>query len=174
MSGSSTGPTVTCGAGTMSRSSTRATPPSGSRSRPRITTASTRMSAWRTASSTGIFPTAWISLTWPPPPRVNAAALAVRARAPAPPEKVQIEAARLENDTTLRWAPSQDPGLAGYRVVWRETTSAMWEHSLDLGRDVTRTTVKGVSKDDVIFGVEAFDSAGHASPAVFPSARMTL
>jgi len=106
--------------------------------------------------------------------RVNAAALAVLARAPAPPDKVQIEAARLENDTTLRWAPSQDPGLAGYRVVWRETTSAMWEHSLDLGRDVTRTTVKGVSKDDVIFGVEAFDSAGHASPAVFPSARMTL
>jgi hypothetical protein len=106
--------------------------------------------------------------------RVNAAALAVLARAPAPPEKVQIETARLENDTTLRWAPSQEPGLAGYRIVWRETTSPTWEHSIDLGRDVTRTTVKGVSKDDAIFGVEAFDSAGHASPAVFPSARMTL
>jgi len=58
--------------------------------------------------------------------RVNAAALAVLARAPAPPRHVQIEAARLENDTTLRWAPSPEPDLAGYRVVWRETTSPYW------------------------------------------------
>ncbi len=106
--------------------------------------------------------------------RVNGAALAVLARAPAPPERVQMEAARLENDTTLRWAPGTDPSLAGYRIVWRETTSPTWEHSMDVGRDVARITVKGVSKDDYIFGVEAFDSAGHASPAVFPSARTTL
>jgi hypothetical protein len=106
--------------------------------------------------------------------RVNAAALAVLARAPAPPDKVQIETARLENDTTLRWAPGADPGIAGYRIVWRETTSPSWEHSMDVGRDVSRVTVRGASKDDSVFGVEAFDSAGHASPAVFPAARMTL
>jgi hypothetical protein len=106
--------------------------------------------------------------------RVNAAALAVLARAPAPPASVQIEAARLENDTTLRWAPSPDADLAGCRVVWRETTSPFWEHSLELPKGTTRTTVRGVSKDNVIFGVEAFDTAGHSSPAVFPSARRTL
>jgi Peptidase family M28 len=106
--------------------------------------------------------------------RVNAAALAGLARAPAPPEKVQIETAKLENDTTLRWAPGADPGLAGYRIVWRETTSPSWEHSMDVSKDVTRVTVKGASKDDSIFGVEAFDSAGHVSPAVFPAARMPL
>jgi hypothetical protein len=106
--------------------------------------------------------------------RVNAAALAVLARAPAPPDKVQIETARLENDTTLRWAPEPGPGVAGYRIVWRETTSPSWEHSMDVGRDVTRVTVRGASKDDFVFGVEAFDAAGHASPAVFPAARMTL
>jgi Zn-dependent M28 family amino/carboxypeptidase len=106
--------------------------------------------------------------------RVNAAALAVLARAPAPPSGVQIETARLENDTTLRWAPNSEPDLAGYRIVWRETISPFWEHSMDLPKDVTRTTVKGVSKDNEIFGVEAFDTAGHASPAVFPSARRTL
>lgn len=106
--------------------------------------------------------------------RVNAAALAVLARAPAPPRDVQIEAARLENDTTLRWAPNSEPDLGGYRVVWRETTSPFWEHSLDLPKGVTRTTVQGVSKDNAVFGVEAFDTAGHASPAVFPRARMTL
>lgn len=106
--------------------------------------------------------------------RVNAAVLAVLARAPAPPASVQVEAARLENDTTLRWAPNAEADLAGYRIVWRETTSPFWEHSLDVPRDTTRMTVKGVSKDNVIFGVEAFDAAGHASPAVFPSARRTL
>ena len=106
--------------------------------------------------------------------RVNAASLAVLARAPAPPSAVQIEAARLENDTTLRWAPSPEPDIAGYRIVWRETTSPFWEHSMDVGPGVHRVTVPGVSKDNLIFGVEAFDSAGHATPAVFPSARRTL
>ena len=105
---------------------------------------------------------------------MNAAALAVLARAPAPPRGVQIEAARLENDTTLRWAPNSEPDLAGYRVVWRETTSPFWEHATDVPKGVTRATVRGVSKDNVVFGVEAVDTAGHASPAVFPGARRTL
>jgi hypothetical protein len=87
---------------------------------------------------------------------------------------VQIEAARLENDTTLRWAPSPEADLGGYRILWRETTAPFWEHSVDVAREVTRKTVEGVSKDNVIFGVEAFDAAGHASPAVFPRARATL
>ncbi len=106
--------------------------------------------------------------------RINGAAVAVLARAPAPPRGVQIEAARLENDTTLRWSPSPEAYLAGYRVVWRETTAPFWEHSLDVAKGVNRVTVPGVSKDNVVFGVEAFDGAGHASPAVFPSARKTL
>ena len=106
--------------------------------------------------------------------RVNAASLAVLARAPAPPKKVQIETARLENDTTLRWEPSQGGAVAGYRILWRETTAPTWQDSMDVGKDVTRTTMRGLSKDDVVFGVEAFDAAGHASPAVFPAARRTL
>jgi hypothetical protein len=105
--------------------------------------------------------------------RVNAATLAVLARAPASPKDVEIEAARLENETTLRWAPNAEPDLAGYRVVWRETTSPWWEHALDVSRDTTRTTLH-VSKDNVVFGLEAFDSAGHISPAVYPKPRLTL
>jgi hypothetical protein len=98
----------------------------------------------------------------------------VIARAPAPPSGVQIEAARLENDTTLRWSPNPEADLAGYRIVWRETTSPFWEQSMEVAAGTTRVTVKGVSKDNVVFGVEAFDTAGHASPAVFPGARRTL
>ena len=106
--------------------------------------------------------------------RVNAAALATLARAPAPPRRVEIEAVRLENDTTLRWLPNAEPDLAGYRVVWRETTSPFWEHSRDFPKDATRVTLPGLSKDNTVFGVEAFDTAGRASPAVFPATRRTL
>jgi hypothetical protein len=106
--------------------------------------------------------------------RINASSLAVLARAPAPPQGVQIETARLENDTTLRWLPNKEPSLAGYRIVWRETTSPFWEHSLDVPANVNRKTIEGLSKDNVIFGLEAFDEAGHVSPAVFPRPRRTL
>jgi len=106
--------------------------------------------------------------------RVNGAALAVLARAPGPPRSVEIEAARLENDTTLRWEPGTEPGLAGYRIVWRETTAPFWENSMEVPKGVNRVRVPGVSKDNVVFGVEAFDALGHSSYAVFPSARKTL
>jgi Peptidase family M28 len=106
--------------------------------------------------------------------RINAASLAVLARAPAPPSATQIEAVKLEADTTLRWAPSKEPNLAGYRIVWRETTAPFWEHSVDVQKDVNRVTLPGISKDDFIFGVEAFDASGNTSPASYPTARKTL
>jgi len=104
--------------------------------------------------------------------RVNAAALAELASAPAAPRGVELETVKLENDTTIRWTPNTEPDLAGYRVVWRDTTAPQWEHALDVPKETTRTTVRGVSKDNVIFGVEAVDTAGHASPAVYPKPRM--
>ncbi|HXZ50012.1 MAG TPA: M28 family metallopeptidase [Usitatibacter sp.] len=99
--------------------------------------------------------------------RVNAAALASLALAPAPPRDVEIEALRLEHDTTLAWAPDPEPDLAGYRIVWRETTAADWQHAKDVG-NVTRATLTGVSKDDYLFGVEAYDRDGNVSPAAYP------
>jgi hypothetical protein len=106
--------------------------------------------------------------------RVNAATLAALALAPVRPANAQIETARLENDTTLRWDPNPEPNLAGYRIVWRETTSPFWEHSLDVPATVTRKTLPGLSKDNLIFGVEAFDAAGRVSPASYPRPRLTL
>ena len=100
--------------------------------------------------------------------RVNAAALAVLARAPAAPHGVQIETTKLENDTTLHWQPNAEPDLAGYRIVWRDTTAPFWAHALDVPKNATSHTLRDVSKDNVIFGVEAVDAAGHASPAVYP------
>jgi hypothetical protein len=99
--------------------------------------------------------------------RVNGAALAALALAPAAPRGAQIETAKLENDTTLRWDGNPEPDLAGYRVVWRDTTAPLWEHHKDVGL-VTRVTLP-VSKDNVIFGVQAIDKDGNVSVASFPT-----
>ncbi len=99
--------------------------------------------------------------------RVNLVALAALANAPARPAEVQMEALRLENDTTLRWKANTEPDLAGYKIVWRETTAPFWQHSQDVGK-VTRATVKGVSKDNFLFGVVAYDKDGNESPATYP------
>jgi hypothetical protein len=99
--------------------------------------------------------------------RINAAALAGLALAPAPPAGVEVEVSRLENDTALRWQANKEPDLTGYRVVWRDTTAPFWQNHVDLGK-VTRFVVQDISKDDVIFGVQAVDRDGNTSPAVYP------
>ena len=99
--------------------------------------------------------------------RVNAAALASLALAPSVPAGVEMENFRLENDTTLRWQANPEPDVAGYRIVWRDTTAPFWQHAKDVGK-VTRYTLAGVSKDNWQFGLEAVDHDGNASPAAYP------
>ena len=85
------------------------------------------------------------------------------ASAPAAPTKVKMVTKELENDTHLNWEASA--GATSYEVVWRATSSADWEHVQTVGE--TSATMK-VSKDNVIFGVRAVDSAGHGSLTVVP------
>jgi len=96
--------------------------------------------------------------------RLNAATLALLAAAPAPPSNVHLLTKDLDNDSTLTWDASA--GASGYEVLWRDTTSADWEHAQDVG-NVTRTTLK-LSKDNVIFAVRALDAAHHPSLSVVP------
>lgn len=98
--------------------------------------------------------------------RVNAAALAALALGPAVPREVEMENIKLEN-TTLRWKANSEPDIAGYRIVWRETTAPTWQWSKDVG-NVTRETVLGVSKDSFLFGVQAYDKDGNPSVVAFP------
>ncbi|GAA3761443.1 M20/M25/M40 family metallo-hydrolase [Plantactinospora mayteni] len=98
--------------------------------------------------------------------RVNAAALWSLAQAPGTPKGVTIVTSNLTNDTELRWTRGTEPDLAGYEVVWRETTAPEWTHVIPVG-DVTTTTID-LSKDNVFFGVRAVDTAGHRSPVAFP------
>ncbi|HKP87418.1 MAG TPA: M28 family metallopeptidase [Blastocatellia bacterium] len=99
--------------------------------------------------------------------RVNATALASLALGPAAPTSVEVETIKLENDTTLRWEANKEPDIAGYQIVWRETTAPFWQGKQFVG-NVTRYTVKGVSKDNYLFGVQAVDKDGNASVAVYP------
>ena len=96
--------------------------------------------------------------------RLNAAALASLASAPAPPTSVKMQTKNLDNDTTLTWDPSA--GAATYEVVWRSTSASDWEYVQTVSSG-TRATLK-VSKDNVIFGVRAIDQAGHHSLPVVP------
>ena len=97
--------------------------------------------------------------------RVNAAGLATLALAPPPPRNVKLDASELTNGSTLQW--DVDPAVAGYRIVWRATDSATWQHARDVGR-VGRATLDDISKDNVIFGVMAVSARGHASLAAYP------
>ncbi|HXF42920.1 MAG TPA: M28 family metallopeptidase [Pyrinomonadaceae bacterium] len=99
--------------------------------------------------------------------RVNLAALASLARAPHRPKNVRIVTARLTNDTDLVWDANSDKDIAGYEIVWRDTTSPVWTNSRWVG-NVTKFTMKNMSKDNFFFGVRAVDKDGNRSPVVFP------
>ncbi|MCG3122450.1 MAG: hypothetical protein GIKADHBN_00838 [Phycisphaerales bacterium] len=97
--------------------------------------------------------------------RLNAAVLVHLANAPAAPSNVRMLTAQLETSTTLRWSPSAEPDVAGYEVVWRDTTSPTWDHVKDV-RDATTASFE-LSKDDWFFGVRAYDRDGYRSPVKF-------
>jgi hypothetical protein len=99
--------------------------------------------------------------------RVNAASLAALALAPARPKGVTIFSQRLSNDTELKWDASIEPDLAGYEIVWRDTTAPVWTNSKAVGK-VTSFTMKGMSKDNYFFGVRAIDKDGNRSAATYP------
>ena len=99
--------------------------------------------------------------------RVNAASVAALALAPSRPKGVTILAQRLSHDTDLKWDANKEPDLAGYDIVWRETTAATWTNSKAVG-NVTTFSMKGMSKDNYFFGVRAIDRAGNRSPVTYP------
>jgi len=99
--------------------------------------------------------------------RVNAAALWSLAQGPGTPKNARIQAQVLTNDSTLQWTRGTEPDLAGYEVVWRESTAPDWTHVISVG-DVTSATID-LSKDNVQFGVRAVDRDCHRSPVASPA-----
>jgi hypothetical protein len=99
--------------------------------------------------------------------RINLSALAALASGPAAPTGVKVEASTLTVDTTLQWQPNAEPDLAGYEIVYRDTTAPYWQHTIPVG-NVTSFTVKGITKDNFLFGVRAVDKDGNRSVVTFP------
>lgn len=97
---------------------------------------------------------------------VNAIALAGIAWAPKPPETVMIGGA-VQPSTRLKWDKAESTQLAGYKVYWRETTSAQWEYSKWVG-DVNQATLDNIVIDNYLFGVAAVGKDGNESIVVYP------
>jgi hypothetical protein len=98
--------------------------------------------------------------------RVNLATIWSLSQAPGTPKNVRIDTTQLTNQSTLSWLRGADPGLAGYEVLWRETSAPDWTNVIAVG-DVSTVTID-LSKDNVMFGVRAVNAAGLRSPAAFP------
>ena len=99
--------------------------------------------------------------------RLNAATLASLASAPAPPAKVRV----LTKALVERFHSSMGgfAGRIGHRAtlcLWRDTGAPDWEHAQAFG-NVTQATMP-LSKDNVIFAVQATDAKGHRSLPVVP------
>jgi hypothetical protein len=99
--------------------------------------------------------------------RINLIGLANLALAPAKPTGVTMLTGGLTNDTSLKWNANKDADLAGYEIVWRDTTAPFWTNSKWVG-NVTTYTFPEMSKDNYFFGVRAVDKAGNKSPVVYP------
>ena len=100
--------------------------------------------------------------------RVNVATMWSLSQGPRTPRSIGILAQVLTNSTTLVWAANTEPDLAGYEIVWRETTESDWTHAIPVG-NVTTATLPLAPKDNFQFGVRAVDTAGHHSPVGFPT-----
>jgi len=98
--------------------------------------------------------------------KVNVATLYSLAQAPGTPKGVGIQTTALTNLSTLQWTRGTEPDLAGYEIVWRETTASEWENVIPVG-DATTATID-LAKDNVQFGVRAVDVDGHHSPVAAP------
>jgi hypothetical protein len=98
--------------------------------------------------------------------RVNVATLASLALAPPAPEvndtlaNPRLTRGVTGDDAVLRW--SRSPGAVAYRVVWRDSWSPDWQHSLLVG-DVTEHVFPDLSIDDRVFGVAAVGPGGNES-----------
>jgi hypothetical protein len=101
--------------------------------------------------------------------QANVAALSALALGPEMPQDVEMPYhglgyQHLGNDSTLTW--QRAPGAATYEVLWRDTSSPVWQHVQNVG-DVTQVTLP-VSHDDSILAVRSVGRDGLFSVAAYP------
>ena len=97
--------------------------------------------------------------------RVNIAALASLARAPAAPKVVRLDVRGLDDETTLLFVPDPNPAV-GYEVLARPTDISSWTRRFPADRS-GRVRIP-LSKDHWLFALRAIGPGGQPSLAVFP------
>ena len=97
---------------------------------------------------------------------VNCLTLAALAMAPEAPKNVKIAGA-VQPSTRLKWDVSEDEDIVGYKVYWRNTTSAQWEYSRFVG-NISDFTLENIVIDNFLFGVAAVGKNGAESLVAFP------
>ncbi len=94
---------------------------------------------------------------------LDAAVLASLSWAPGAPQAVRLRGA-VQPAATLSWQPPPDSAsVAGYRVYWRRTDSATWDHWEDIGM-ATSHRFDGLVVDNWFFGVASVSPDGFSSP----------
>ena len=96
---------------------------------------------------------------------VNAINMASLASAPPAPENVAIGGV-VEPSAKLKW--DAVPGVVGYKIYWRDTTSPTWDYSRYVG-DITEFTLNGIVIDNYYFGIASVGKNGYESPVTFPN-----
>jgi len=96
--------------------------------------------------------------------RDNAQALRQLAQAPAPPTNAKLSGA-VTPDARVSWSAEDDPGRAGFEILWRETTDPRWT-LYDFAASPGETVLKGASTDNHFFAVRAVGKNGARSIAV--------
>lgn len=114
--------------------------------------------------------------------RINGTTMASLATAPPPPMDVKVVVSKLDNNSELEWKDGPGaPKDTHYIVVWRPTAAPDWTRQMDAAQlahvhdgayqkkaDGSYVVTVPVSKDNVIFGVEAVGAHGQRSTAVVP------
>ncbi|WP_258097882.1 M28 family metallopeptidase [Marinoscillum pacificum] len=96
---------------------------------------------------------------------VNAIVLAAMASGPASPTDVKVGGI-VQPSAKLSWGKVD--GAKGYKVYWRETTSAVWQYSRYVG-DVSSFTLEGIVLDNFLFGVGSVGENGYESVIAYPT-----
>lgn len=96
---------------------------------------------------------------------INLANLANLAKAPPMPQEVKIEVKRLSNYSKIFWKKPTTSNIAGYYVLIRETTSAVWQKKI-----FTKELEINLpySKDNYFFAVQSVSDWGNESLPVVP------
>jgi hypothetical protein len=102
----------------------------------------------------------------------NAEALRQLALSPAPPTELKLSGG-ISPDAKLAWSSMDDPGRAGFEILWRETTDFGWA-IYDFVAAAQESVLKGVSTDNHFFAVRAVGRNGARSIAVPTNAGRRL